>query len=156
MRGVFKSLFLLLLIVGIFFALSFVVNVSAKVTHTSVVKNVVPNVNVWNPWPPPIKKEKGGDGIAGNVWNPWPPPIKDDSLAVASVVGGSVWNPWPPPIKKEKGGDGIAGNVWNPWPPPIKKEKGGGGVAMLNSVGGSVWNPWPPPIKKEKGGDGLN
>ena len=105
MRGVFKSLFLLLLIVGIFFALSFVVNVSAKVTHTSVVKNVVPNVNVWNPFPPPIKKEKGGDGIASNVWNPFPPPIKDDDdgVAVVTVFGGSVWNPFPPPIKKDDG-----------------------------------------------------
>ncbi len=111
MRGVFKSLFLLLLIVGIFFALSFVVNVSAKVTHTSVVKNVVPNVNVWNPWPPPVKKEKGGDGIAGNVWNPWPPPVKKEKggggVTMLNSVGGSVWNPWPPPVKKEKGGDGL-------------------------------------------------
>ena len=129
MRGVFKSLFLLLLIVGIFFALSFVVNVSAKVTHTSVVKNVVPNVNVWNPFPPPVKKEKGGDGIAGNVWNPFPPPVK-----------------------KEKGGGGIAGNVWNPFPPPVKKEKGGGGIAVVTVFGGSVWNPFPPPVKKEDGG----
>ncbi len=127
MRGVFKSLFLLLLIVGIFFALSFVVNVSAKVTHTSVVKNVVPNVNVWNPFPPPIKDD---DGIAGNVWNPFPPPIK-----------------------KEKGGDGIASNVWNPFPPPIKDDDDG--VAVVTVFGGSVWNPFPPPIKKDDG-DGRN
>ncbi len=129
MRGVFKSLFLLLIIAGIFIALSFVMTASAKVTHAPATKTIIYRVNVWNPFPPPIEKPKDGDGIAGNVWNPFPPPIEDPDDDDGGIAG-DVWNPFPPPIEKPKDGDGIAslvnGSVWNPFPPPIEKPKDGG------------------------------
>ena len=134
MRGIFKSVFLFLLIAGLAFTLSLYVSASAKGTaQHPVAKTVVPSVNAWNPFPPPIEKPKDDDdgGIAGNAWNPFPPPIEKPKDDDDGGIAGNAWNPFPPPIEKPKpkkkndddGGIFIAGNAWNPFPPPIEKPK---------------------------------
>ncbi len=128
MRGIFKSLFYVLLIAGIFITLSVYMDASAKAIQSPVAKALVPGGSAWNPIPPPIEKPKD-DGI----------------------LAGNAWNPIPPPIEKPKDDDGIASNAWNPIPPPIEKPKDDG----IAFVGGSAWNPIPPPIEKPKD-DGIN